>query len=271
MKLEDVSVILTSQDDAETIRKSLESVRMFGELVVVDAFSTDGTAQLVREFPAAIYQRALVSRADQKNWALSRAKSDWVLSLDASEVVSEELRDEISHADNDGTKGFSVRLENEYLGRVMRSAAASGGSSVRLFARGHGRFVPDFRDWSRVTVELDGTSASIGNGALRRKEFRDLQLHLAAINRDTTEEALRYVDGGGRLALLRMLLQPPLRFWRLFLLRLDVRDGARGLMFCLLSAYAVFITYAKAWEYRRQKLRARAMEKKKKKEKKKGA
>jgi hypothetical protein len=125
---------------------------------------------------------------------------------------------------------------------------------VRLFARGAGEFVADGTDPSGASVAIKG-AAGVLDGALMRREFQDLHLHFEAINRDTTVEATRYVDGGGRLAPVRMMLQPTFRFWRLYVGRGGIRDGARGLMYCMLRAYAAFITYAKAWELRTHKRR----------------
>ena len=232
MKPENVGVIITSRNDAATVAQSLESVRGFGPTVVVDGFSTDGTRDIARESGAAVYVRPFHSAQDQKAWALTRIDTAWVLSLDGTEAVDDDLRAAIAAVDEEGSCGFAVRIENEYLGRIMKSSAASLGSVPRLSARaGTGQVVP-----------IDG--------AIVRREIRDLHLHFDAINRDTTDAAQCYVDSGGHLSVLRMLVQPGLRFWRWYLLKAGIRDGARGLMFCLLGAYEIFITYAKAWEYR---------------------
>jgi glycosyltransferase involved in cell wall biosynthesis len=231
LKLEDVGVIVTSCNDASTVSRCLDSVSGFGATVVVDAFSTDGTCQIAREFGAAVYVRPSHPEGDQKNWALTRIDTDWVLSLEATEAVDDDLRAAIAAADEEGACGFAVRIDNEYLGRIMKSPAASLGHVTRLSSRaGSGQV---------ETID----------GAIVRREFRDLHLHFIAINRDTTRAAQHYVDSGGRLAVLRMLVQPGLRFWRWYLLKAGFRDGVRGLMFCLLGAYECFIEFAKAWEY----------------------
>ena len=235
MKLEDVGVIITSSNDATTVARCLDSVTGFGATVLVDEFSTDGTRDIAREFGAAVYMRPHHPEREKQNWALKRIDTAWALSLDATEAVDEELRAAITALDGEGACGFAVRIDNEYLGRIMKSSAASLGCVPRLSARAG-----------------NGQVAAI-EGAIIRREFRDLHLHFDAINRDTTRAAQHYVESGGRLAVLRMLAQPGLRFWRWYLLKAGFRDGARGLMFCLLGAYECFITFAKAWEYGGQK------------------
>jgi len=254
VKLEDVCVVVTSHNDADTVRGCLESARGFGGMVVVDAFSTDDTVEIARDAGAVVYSRPLSAAAAQKNWAATRASGRWVLSVDATETLSDELRDSIVRADGEAADGFEVRVENEYLGKVMKSGAASFGGAVRLFARDKGEFVADGRDSTGASVEAKERTGIL-DGVVLRREFRDLHLHFEAINRDTTVEARDYVEHGGRLAPVRMLLQPTFRFWRLYLLRGGIRDGARGMMYCMLRAYASFITYAKAWEIRARKRR----------------
>jgi glycosyltransferase involved in cell wall biosynthesis len=256
LKLGDVCVVVTSQNDAGTVRSCLESARGFGGRLVVDSFSSDGTVDIAREAGAVVYSRPLLDVAAQKNWAVSRAPTPWVLSVDACETVSESLRAEIERADAAAADGFVVRIENQYLGKLMCSVAASFEGSVRLFARGRGTFVADTGSPSGTSCRLEGRVADL-DGALRRREFGDLHAHFEAINRETTVEARNYVKGGGKMAAARMLLQPVVRFWRLYLLRGGIRDGARGLMFCMLRAYASFITYAKAWEVRASDRRPR--------------
>lgn len=257
MKLDEICVVVTSRNDEHTIRRCLESTRGFGSRLVVDAFSNDGTVDVARDAGAVVYSRPALDAAAQKNWAVARTPTPtrWVLSVDASESVDGSLIKDIERADESTADGWVVRVDNEYLGKVMTSSAASFDGSIRLFVRDKGRFVPDHGSPSGASCQVEGRVDSL-NGALRRTEFRDFHIHFEAINRDTTAEAQDYVDGGGRLAAVRMLLQPALRFWHLYIFRGGIRDGARGLMFCMLRAYAAFITYAKAWELSGQRRRA---------------
>jgi glycosyltransferase involved in cell wall biosynthesis len=254
MRLEDICVVVTSRNDADTIGDCLESAREFGTAVVIDAFSTDGTVDIARRAGAVIYSRPWGDAADQKNWAMTRAPGRWVLMVDACETVSDDLRERIKAADDGVADGYVVRVHNEYLGKVMKSRASGLGVAVRLFAQGTGRFVLDDEDATGTSVETAGKTAEL-DGAILRRGYRDISVHFEAINRDTTAAARDYIKCGGRLARVRMVLQPALRFWRLYLLQGGIRDGARGLMYCMLSAYESFIEYSKAWEIRDGEMR----------------
>ena len=261
MRLEDVSVIVTSCNDADGIRRCLESVNGFGGTLLVDAFSTDDTVEIAREFPVTIFRRVSQSAAEQKNWAAARTGTEWVLSLDATEALSRPLREEIEGLDGSHAVGFRTRRSIEYLGKVIRSAPRRWARSTFLFAPAHGRFV---QRGHHADIELDGKEGALEKPLLRTWH-PDVYSHLDTINRETTVAARAFVERRGRLtpalAPIRMLFHPLALFIGQYFCRLGIRDGARGLVFCLLSTYAAFITYAKAWEYGRRANRKKAADK----------
>jgi|GEM_PF-5024602 len=261
MKLEDVSVIVTSYNNADGIRRCLESVNGFGETLLVDAFSIDETVEIAREFPVTIFRRVSQSAAEQKNWAAARTGAEWVLSLDANEALSQPLREEIEGLDGSHAAGFRARCSIEYLGKVLRSTPRRWARSTFLFAPAHGRFV---QRGLHADIELDGKESALEKPLLRTWH-PDVYSHLDTINRETTMAAKAYAERRGKLtralALNRMLFQPPALFIGQYFFRLGIRDGARGLVFCLLSTYAAFITYAKAWEYGRREKPEKAADK----------
>jgi glycosyltransferase involved in cell wall biosynthesis len=247
----DVSVIVTDCEDAEKIRRCLESVRGFGETVLVESFSAGGVLEVAREYPVVVYRRPERSAADQKNWAMSRVSRKWVLALDGNEELDETLIAEVANADETSAGGFEVRRTSEYLGKVLRGGATAHDKPVRLFDRSRGRFV---QKGSTVEVKVEGRVGTIG-GTIRRVWYRDVRDHFEAVNRETTCEAREYVERGGRLPVVHMLARPPLRFLRMYFGEMGFKDGARGLVFCWISSFAAFIKYAKAWEYRRNERR----------------
>ncbi|MGD8414716.1 MAG: glycosyltransferase family 2 protein [Candidatus Latescibacterota bacterium] len=247
MNPKDVCVVITSHNDADTIGDCLASARGLGCAVVVDSFSTDGTASIAREAGAVVYMRPAGDAAGQKNWALGRATGRWILSLDGCEKLGDGLAGLVEEAGDVDADAYALGVRNEYLGKVMTGRAAGPGVAVRLIRAGDHRFSADPLDATGASVRVGPTVEQL-DGFVVRRRFRNVQLHFEEINTVTTTAARQYVDRGGRLAVLRMLLEPTVTFWRLYLARGGIRDGARGLMFCMLSAYQSFIKYAKAWE-----------------------
>lgn len=247
MRLSDISVIVTTFNEEANIKRCLDNLRGFDEIIVVDSFSGDRTLEIARGFPATICQRPYRSAAEQKNWALDRARNDWVLILDADEKAPDALIREIETLDPTAAEGYWIRRVSDYLGRPIRHCGWQRDKVLRLFRRSKGRYEvkavhEEVRMPSRVPVLKE---------ALEHHPYRRIDQHFEKIEEYSTRGAIDYVHRGGRLPLVNMLLHPPFRFLRMYVMQRGVLDGKQGFILCLLSAYGVFLKYAKAWELKR--------------------
>ena len=249
MNLASVSVVVTTFNEAATIGRCLDSVRGFGEVLVVDSFSGDETVATARPRATALYQRPYTSPSEQKNWAAARARCDWVLVLDADEVVSDRLRAEIAALDPQHHAGFWIRRRSEYLGRTIRGCGWQRDKVLRLYDRRRASYPP-----ARVHEEVEA-AGPVGRLAapLAHTPYRGVEHHLEKIDAYTSRGAQQYVERGGRLELVNMVLHPPFRFVRMYLLQRGCFDGYPGLVLCLLSSFSVFLKYSKAWERKRSR------------------
>jgi glycosyltransferase involved in cell wall biosynthesis len=244
MNPRDISVVVTTFNEVTHVRRCLDSARGFDEVIVVDSFSGDATVAASRNACTALYQRAYTSPADQKNWAVDRARNDWVLILDADEWVTPELRAEIEALDPGDRPGFWIYRSSDYLGRTIRYCGWQRDKVLRLYDRRRGHY-PAAHVHEEVVV--DGEAGALRT-RLRHRPYRDVHHHLQKMNSYTTSGAQQYLERGGRSPVARMVADPPLRFLRMYLLQRGFLDAWPGLVLCLLSAYGVFMKYAKAWE-----------------------
>jgi glycosyltransferase involved in cell wall biosynthesis len=240
-------VIVTARDESANLGRCLESVRGFGEIIVVDSFSGDDTVEIARRHRATVYQRPYRSPPDQKNWAVARARSDWVLVLDADEWLEADLLREIEQLSPGQRAGFWIYRRSEYLGRLIRGCGWQRDRVLRLYDRRRGRY-PDARVHEEVS--LDGPAGRL-RARLRHRPYRDVAHHLQKIDEYTARGAHQALERGLRAPALRLLVDPPFRFFRMYVLQLGVRDGYPGLVLCLLSAASVFLKYARARELKR--------------------
>ncbi len=248
MNLRSVSVIVTTLNEEANIESCLAPLGGFGEIIVVDCFSSDSTLDIVRRFPVLIFSRPYESAAAQKNWALDLARHRWVLVLDADEVVGPGLLREIEEFDGtSGIDGFWIRRESHYLGGPIRHCGWQRDKVLRFFDRTKGRY-DDVEVHEEVSVR---GKASMLRNALTHHPYRRIEQHLDKIEQYSTRGAREFVKRGGRFAMIRMLLDPPFRMVRMYIAQRGFLDGKRGFLLCLLSSYGVFIKYAKAWEYAR--------------------
>jgi glycosyltransferase involved in cell wall biosynthesis len=245
-----LTAVLITLDEEERLRTCLESVAWADEIVVVDAESHDKTAQIAREFTERVIVRPWPGFAAQKNFALEQAAGDWVLSLDADEEVSGELRQEIQAvlADPAALEGYAVPRRNIFWGRWVRHGGLYPDRQVRLFRRGRARF---FERDVHESVRVEGRVGRLG-GALLHRSYRDVADFLTRANRYSSLAAEEWRRAGRRVGPVDLVLRPLGRFLGMYVFRLGFLDGWRGLLLATLYAYYVFMRAAKVVERTRR-------------------
>src|SRR6185503_13180980 len=180
--LMNVSVVIITRNEEANLGATLESVAWAAERIVLDSGSTDGTLDVARKHGAAVFHEDWKGYAEQKNSALAKANSGWVLSLDADEQVSPELAASIQTAlkvPNSGVDGYFIARRNLFLGRWIRRGGFYPDRKLRLFRRGKGRFT------ARVvheTLQVDGPTAVL-DGDLVHNAYPTLTGYIETMNR----------------------------------------------------------------------------------------
>lgn len=247
-----LSVCIISCNEEERIGDCLASVSWADEIIVVDSGSADRTRAIAAAAGARVIERPWPGFVAQKNFALEQATADWVLCLDCDERVSPPLAEEIRGvlaAPPAGVDGWSMPRRTRYLGRWITHGGWYPDRKVRLVRRGRAR-------WGGVDPHdrlfADGRVEKLA-GDLHHYTYRDIADHLRTIDRFTTIGAAELRARGRRGGLLPLLLHPPGKFLRMYLLRLGFLDGAAGFLVAVLGSYYVFLKYAKLWELDRVK------------------
>jgi glycosyltransferase involved in cell wall biosynthesis len=239
-----ISLIVITLNEEDVIERCLESASGVGEIIVVDSFSTDGTVARAERMGARVYQREYISAADQKNWAMEKATLDWILILDADEHLSPELREEIGAAVADpSADGYWLRRRNSFFGRTIRYCGWQNDRVLRFFKRGCGIY-PERAVHEKL--ELTGRAAHF-RGYLDHTPYRDIDDYIERMksySRRSAEELRR----SRRNWFPAVVLNPPARFFRMYVLQLGFLDGAAGLVLCFLAAVSVFFKYARLKE-----------------------
>ena len=244
---EPLSVLVPARNEIANIRACLDSVRWADEVVVVDSGSTDGTLDVARSVADRVLEHEYVNSAAQKNWALPRLTHPWTLIVDADERVTPALRREIEAVLADAARldGYWIFRSNHFLGAPVRSAGWQRDKVLRLFDRTKGAYEP-----LHVHAEVAVTTGRVG--ALRERlvhhTYRDLDHYFEKFHRYTRWSADDLRARGVRASWPRLLLRPPLRFLRMYLLEGGIREGRRGIVLCGLAAFSVFTKYARRWE-----------------------
>jgi glycosyltransferase involved in cell wall biosynthesis len=276
-----VSVIIAVRNEARNLPRCLESLREAGEVYVIDSGSTDETAEIARSFGAKVVQFLYHGGWPKKRqWAMDTLPLayDWILLLDADEVLTPESVEEIRHVvQNPHHDGYHFVLRMYFLGRVLRHGDASFYTSSRLFRRGKARFECRFKDQDasmcdmevheRVVVE--GRTAGLQN-PLVHHNLNSLSRYILKHDEYSNWEARVWLAGEssyrdlppslfGTQAQRRRWLKknclslpgsPFLFFLYKYFLRMGFLDGMPGLIYCAFQGIQFFHIKAKIYELR---------------------
>lgn len=273
-----VSVIVPVKNEAANLRRCLPALHWADEVFVVDSQSTDATCQVAEAHGAVVRQFHFNGKyPKKKNWSLDSLpmRNDWVLIVDADEVVTPELAEEIAHRiETDEADGFELNMKYFFLGRRINHCGYNECWNLRLFKHRRGRYEPmpatpgsDAGDnEAHEHVELDGRVARLHN-ELDHHAYPTISSWVEKHNRYSTWEAEQYdrflrgpiPTGIGRTKrfkrrlkrlYLRLPMRPLVRFLYAYVLRLGFLDGLPGLVFCGLLAFYEFLCRAKLYERR---------------------
>lgn len=237
-----LSAVLITLNAASQMEPCLRSLAFCDEIVIVDSGSSDDTVYLGEKYGARVIQSEWLGFGPQKQFAVTQAKHDWVLCIDADERVSDELRESIAAALLAPTAhAYRFPRCNRFMGRYLRHGEGYPDWSLRLFHRAYAR-------WSGDAVhEKVLTDAPVGElrGDLLHDSAESLDTYLAKQNRYTTLAAQEALASGKRASAVKLLLSPALRFIKFYFLRLGFLDGLSGLVHILIGCGNSFAKYAK--------------------------
>lgn len=240
------SAVIITLNAARQLAACLQSVAFADEVLVVDCGSTDETLALARQSGARVLHQDWLGYGAQKQFAISHAKNDWVLCLDADEQISSPLRGAIEAAlIAPLAHGFEMPRCNRFMGRWLRHGEGYPDWSLRLFRRSHGRWSDDP---VHEKVILDGIPGRL-RGDLLHDSAETLALYLSKQDRYTTLQAQAMRQRGVRASRAQMVLSPLLRFVKFYVLRLGFLDGVAGFKHILIGCRNSYTKYAKLRAY----------------------
>ena len=237
-----LSVVLITRNAGAQLHASLDTARFADEIIVVDSGSTDDTVQIAASFGARVFDQAWLGFGSQKQFAVAKARFEWVLCLDADERVTSELAAAIT-AELAAPRAAAYRMArcNRFLGRWLRHGEGYPDWSVRLFVRRRARWSDDI---VHERVLCDGPVATLA-GDLRHESAESLDAYLAKQNRYTTLQAQRLHEQGKSASVPQLLLSPALRFLKFYFLRMGFLDGIAGLVHIAIGCGNSFVKHAK--------------------------
>ena len=245
-----ISVLINTRNEALHIKKCIKSVKGFtDEIIVVDMFSKDQTVSIAKSLGAKVYRHKFMPWVEPaRNYAISKAKGNWILILDPDEYLTSSLKKELIKISKRQDINFvKIPRKNMIFGKWLRHSNMWPDYVTRFFKK-------DKVKWSKV---IHSQPKTIGQGttildseklAIRHNNYIDIDDFVKRALRYSSTQANELINSGYKLKSSDLLLRPIQEFNSRFFANSGYKDGFHGLAFCLLQAFAIGLIYLKIWQ-----------------------
>lgn len=253
MKKIHLSVVLATYNEAANLSRCLDSVRgLADEIVIADGASTDSTCLIAKKYHCRIIPTSNKPNFHiNKNMAIDKAVGEWILQLDADEVISTQLKAEIKSviSSTDSSNGYWVNRKNWFLNRFLTKGGQYPDPTLRLYKRGLGRLpAVDVHEQAVITGPVGHLSADL-------LHYRDLNFekYLVGFDRYSSLRALQLKDAGEKFSLWHVVsylfIKPLSTFISIYFRHRGYIDAFPGFIFALFSGLIYPVTYIKYWQH----------------------
>jgi glycosyltransferase involved in cell wall biosynthesis len=235
------AVIITKNEGTNIERCLLSLAGIADEIVVVDSFSTDDTKYICLKHTSDFYEREFVDYSDAKNFGNDQTTGDWIISMDADEELSVTLKASILQVKSspENVTYLFNRLTN-YCGSWIKHCGWYPDAKTRLWKKGTAK-------WEGAIHEKLNTQTPIKSikGDILHYSYPSITFHLSKINHFTDLMAKEMFEKGKKGSMLKLIVSPPFKFLKKYILQLGFLDGYAGFVVSAMAAYYVFVKYAK--------------------------
>ncbi len=249
--MQKISVVIITFNEEKDIGRCLDAVQNIADdIVVVDSFSTDRTEEIAKDKGARFVQHAFEGHIQQKNWAITQAKYPHVLSIDADEVVSEILCNEILRVKQNWTAdGYFFNRMTNYCGKWIKHCGWYPDRKLRLWDSRKGQ-------WGGINphdkFEMEGgCKEEFLKGDLYHYSYHSISQHVLQIDKFSAIGAEEAINRGKKANVFLLLFKPVWKFFRDYIIKLGFLDGYYGFVICGLSSVATFVKYLKMIELKK--------------------
>jgi len=240
-----ITAIIPTLNEEDFIEDAIGSVSFADEIIVVDSFSTDKTVEIAERNKVRVIQRKFDNFSNQKNYAISKAKNDWIYILDADERIPVELRQEILNAmeNPNDIVGFNIYRKFYFLKIKISYGGWQADKVIRLFRRDRCEYNGNL---VHETINFNGAIATF-KSKIDHYSYRGYDHYVNKLNLYASFQAQELYENKKRVNVFLITLKPPFRFFVHYVIRRGFLDGYPGFILATLHAFGVFTRYVKLW------------------------
>lgn len=250
-----ISGVIITYNEEQFIENCIKSLLgIVDEIVVIDSFSNDKTKAICEKFNIKFIQNKFIGFTSQKNFAAEQAEHDIILSLDADEELSVELKKEILIIKKDFKHdGYSFNRLNNYCGKWIKYSNWYPDDKIRLYNRKKGRWIGENNIHEVIRLDQSATHKKI-SGNLLHWAYNSHEEHYLKINKYTSIAAENYVKNKNKkVTLTKIFFNPLWKFTKNYFIKKGFLDGYEGFIICKFAAISTFLKYIKIKELQDKK------------------
>ena len=244
-----LSVGIITYNEENRVGKTLDSVREIAdEIIVVDSESSDRTVEIAKSKGAEVFVEKWKGYGPQKNSVLEKCSGDWILLIDADEVISAELKEKIRNIVNGNADAdvYKIKLRNICFGKEIKHGGWDD-YVIRLWKKGKVT-ISDREVHEKYEIAENSRTGKI-NELIIHNTYDNIEQFLEKLNRYTSESAAQYMKEHKKSGIVKIYSKMLFRFIRMYILQLGFLDGYEGY---LLAKYSSIYTMTKYTKLREQ-------------------
>lgn len=247
-----ISAVIVTLNEETNIGRCIDSLSgVADEIIVLDSLSTDKTGEICRNKEGVIFiQRAWGGFSNSKNYANDLATKDYILSIDADEALSDELRQSIIEVKkNPSAIAYSFNRLTNYCGKWIHHCGWYPDTKTRLFKRGERKWTGEIHE----SLNFPTDQIKKIKGDLLHYSFPSIASHIRTLNSFTEVASQDLMSKNKKVSfVLHVLINPASTFIKKFILQKGFLDGYYGFVISSISSFANFIKYVKLIEIKRK-------------------
>jgi glycosyltransferase involved in cell wall biosynthesis len=244
-----ISALAITYNEEDNIKRYVESLSFADEIIIVDSFSTDATAEIAKNLNVKFLQKEFINFSDQRNYAIEQATNDWILFFDLDEVVTPSLQQEIKEVltQRDEAIAYFVKRKFHFMGKQIHFGGWQTDKVVRVFNKNHCTY----------NGLVHETISATGNvGALKQKldhfSYKSFDNYNGKLTLYSKLQAETLYNKRKRPNGYHFFFRPLYRFCWQYFFRMGVLDGKEGFILAYVHSFSVFKRYLQLWmKYRK--------------------
>ena len=240
-----ISALAITFNEEENVKRYIESLSFADEIIFVDSQSTDNTISLAESYGVKVIQRKFDDFSNQRNFAISQAKNDWIVFFDLDEIISTELETEIIESVNipNNNVAFFAKRNFYFMGEHIKYGGWQNDKAIRLFNKNFCKYNGNL---VHEIVQCKGKTSVLKN-SLNHYSYKNFDNYNDKLNLYSKLQAENLYQKKVKPNFYHFFIRPMYRFLWQYIFRLGILDGKTGFILAYVHSFSVYKRYLQLW------------------------